>query len=162
QAALVVLALGLAAGAVFARWHFTKQAADREVAAGWRDYEEGARKADLDAMRAALDRVSAAKPSDPNAARYRTILDRGEADADTPDLAAVLLADHLRHDRLPEAAREAEKVLAKYPKHWLAVCATAHHALQVKRDPALAERILEQLPDPDDPAAQLNIGGVLY
>jgi predicted Zn-dependent protease len=113
-------------------------------------------------MRAALDRVLAAAPGDAGATRYRAILDRGEAEPDTPDLALVLLTHYVRTDRLPEAAREAEKVLAKFPKHWQARCTLAHHALAVRKDPARAAELLEQLPDPEDPAAAVSLGGVLH
>ena len=157
-----VLLLGLAVGGVYGRFYLTNRTATLEVAAGWRDFEDAARKTDLEAMQTALDRVIAAKPDEPNAPRYKAILDKGEADPDTPEVAVVLLVHHLRGDRLPEAAREAGKVLAKFPKDWLARCVVAHHALQVQHSPALAEQLLEQLADPEDPAARVNVTGVLY
>src|SRR5439155_497214 len=84
---------------------------------------------DTEAIRSALDHVLAVRPDDEAATRYKAILDRGEADPDTPELALVFLGQHLQAGRLAEAAREAEKILAHNPKHWLARCVLAHHAL---------------------------------
>jgi Flp pilus assembly protein TadD len=158
----VVLVAGLATAGIFGRLYLAERATSREVTAAWHDFDDAARKTDLDEMRTALGSVLAASPNDSTATRYRDILDRGEADPDTPELARVLLAHFIRTDQLPEAAREAEKVLAKYPKHWQAHCSLAHFALQVRHDPGLAERQLGQLPDPADPDAMIDIGGLLY
>lgn len=159
--ALTVLA-GLCAGGVYAWVYRQKRADERAVAGANREFAEAVRKTDPDAMRAALDRWAVASPTDATPGRYRAMLDRGEADPDAPQLAAVFLSLHLRADRLPEAAREGEKVLAAYPKDWQARCVVAHHALQVRRDPALAGGHLAKLPDPEDPEAHVSLGGVLY
>jgi tetratricopeptide (TPR) repeat protein len=163
QIGLVVVVLAaLGAGGYYGQSVLKKRARAKAVGAGWNEYNNAARKADLDGIRAALDRVLAADPNDPTATRYKAILDRGEADPDTPELAVVLLNQHVSKDQLPAAAREAEKVLAHNPKDWLARCAIAHHALQVRGDRAEAERHLNQLPDPEDPAARVGAGGLLY
>ena len=134
----------------------------REVGAAWGEYAYAVRRGDMDAIREALDRVLVASPADPIATRYKTMLDAGAAEPDVEELAVILLHHHIRHDRLVEAAREGEKVLAKNPKYWQARCAVAHHALQVKKDRASTEQHLAQLPDPEDPAAGVNAGGLLY
>jgi hypothetical protein len=152
-----ILALG-----VYAQSHRKKRAAAEAVAAAWREVEEAVRQADRAAARQALDRVLAANPEDPTAARFRDMLDQGAADPDTPELVALLLTDHLRADRLPEAAREAGKLLSRFPKHWQARCCLAHAALQLDRNPGRAEELLRQLPDPEDPEARVSVGGLLY
>jgi predicted Zn-dependent protease len=154
--------VGLVAGVVYGWIHLQRRESMRATAAAQRDFNEAARKYDTEGMRAALDAWAAAAPRDPTPPRYRAMLDSGEAEADSPEMAVVFLALHVAADRLPEAAREAEKVLKRFPKHWQARCVLAHHALQVQRDPVAAGRILDQLPDPEDPAADLRIGGVLY
>ncbi len=159
---VVVFAVGIVATTVYAQIHLKKREKVHATVAAWQAYSDAAQKADLDAMRVALDAVSAAEPSDPTPARYRDILDRGAADPDTPELALVLMTHHRSHDRLAEAAREAEKVLTKYPKHWVARCILADDALRTHHDPARAEQILALLPDPEDPEANVRLNGVLY
>lgn len=159
---VVVLAVGAAAAAVYANVHLKKRDTAHATAAAWASYSAAAQKADLDGMRAALAAAAAADPADPTPVRYRGMIDRGAADPDAPELAAALMAHHRAADRLPEAAREAEKVLAKYPKNWLARCYVAHHALQHLGDPAAAGRALAALPDPEDPEAGVRLNGVLY
>ncbi len=159
---IVVVLAGLAAGAFFVWSHLKRGAAAHELATAWGEFQQATKKTDFDAAQAALDHVLAVRHDDPTAVRYKAILDRGEADFDTPDLALILLAHYTHTGRLPEATREAEKVLAKFPKHWMARCVVAEHALAIRKDPALAEQHLEQLPDPDDPAANINPEGLYY
>ena len=158
----LVLVLGTVAAVYYAPRFQKDRTVEREVAAGWREFEAAAKKTDLEAMTAALDRVLAARPGDPTAARRRAAIRARAADADDPELAAVFLNHHVRGDHLPEAAREAEKVLARFPMDWQARCVLVHHALQVAHDRELAARRLEELPDPEDPAAHVGPGGLLY
>lgn len=163
QIGLVLVVLGgLAGGAYYGRNHLKKRAEQRAVSAGWVAFEDAARKGDLGAMKAGLDRVLAARPGDPTAARRRAALDAQAADPDDAELATVLVNHHTAGNRLPEAAREARKVVAKYPKDWRSLCVLAHHALQVERNPDECRKWLDALPAPDDPAARLDVGGVLY
>jgi hypothetical protein len=163
QVALVALLVaGSASSAYYAKYHLKKRAVARAVAAAWQDGEDAARKADLDGLRAALDRVLAADPCHAPAAARRAALDAGSADPDDVELAAALMNDHLRHDRLGEAAREAAKVHARAPRRWRPLCVLAHHALRVNQDAAAARRWLDALPDPDNPAARADAGAVLY
>jgi tetratricopeptide (TPR) repeat protein len=159
---ILVVLTGLAAGAYYGRSFVKKRLTDREVGAAWREHAHAVGKGDVDDIRAALERVLAITPDDPTAKRHLSMLDRGEADADESEIAFVLMQEHIRKDRLVEAAREGEKVLVKHPKNWHARCVVAHHALQVKKDRSLAEQHLSQLADPDDPAAMVTAGGVLY
>jgi len=158
---LVVLA-ALATGGYYGRLFLKKRQAAEKVGAAWAEYAQAVRRADVEGIREALDHALVANPGDEIAIRYRAMLDAGAADPEVEELAVVLLHHHIRNDRLAEAAREGEKVLAKNPKNWQARCAVAHHALQVKRDLALTEHHLAQLPDPEDPAAGVNAGGLLY
>jgi tetratricopeptide (TPR) repeat protein len=159
---VLILLAALAAGGYYGRSYVKKRERTREVGAAWGEFNTAARKYNLDGVRAALDRVLAADPAEPTAVRYKAMLDRGEADADAPGLAVLLVRDHLQHGRLPEAAREAEKVLAESPKDWLSRCVVAEHALRVRKDRALVEEHLSRLPDPDDPAAALSPDGLHY
>jgi len=158
----LVLSAAMVTGGTYVWYHLNKRAQGAEVAAGHQEYRSALANGDLEAMQAALDRILAVNPNDVAAIRIKRILDRGESDSDTPDLAALFLQRHIQADRRAEAAREAEKVLAHNPKHWVARCALAHHALEVQHDPALAEQILGQLPDPEDPNAELTPSGLLY
>ena len=158
----VVVVLGLLAGGYYVRTFEKDRQRQQEVAAGWRDFDTAGRRSDLAAMDAALDRVLAARPGDPIATRRKAALRAVAADADDADLAFILLNEHVRADRLPEAAREAEKVLARFPKDWLARCVLAHHALQVGRDRDLAARRLDELPDAQLPETRATPGGILY
>ena len=159
---VVVLAGGLAAGTYYGKSYARARATEREVSAAWHAFDEAARTADVLAMNAALDRVLAASPGDPSAAARRAALANGWADADDVELAIVLVHHHVRQDRLAEAAREAQKVLARYPRHWRALCVLAHHAIQVNRNADEARRLFDSLPDPEDPSVELDAGGLLH
>ena len=160
--AVVVLLGGIAVGGYFGRGYLKDRTADRDVAAGWAAFEDAARKTDPAAMTAALDRVLAARPGDPTATRRRAALAAGAADPDDAELAAVLVNHHTSANRLADAAREARKVHARYPKDWRSLCVLAHHALQNDRRPDECRKWLDALPAADDPAARLDVGGVLY
>jgi predicted Zn-dependent protease len=159
---IVVLLGGLAAGGYFGLKYLKKRTSQREVAAAWGEFDDAARKNNLDAMKAALDRVLAARPGEPTATRRRAALDAAAADPEDAELATVLVNHHTAGNRLPEAAREARKVVAKYPKDWRSLCVLAHHALQVERNPDECRKWLDAMPAPDDPAARLDVGGILY
>src|SRR5262245_47860431 len=159
---VLVLLAALATGGYYGRAFLQKRDNAREVGAAWEAYAYAAGRGALDGIREALDRVLVASPADPIATRYKAMLDAGAAEPDVEELAVILLHHHIRHDRLVEAAREGEKVLDKNPKYWQARCAVAHHALQIKKDRKLTEEHLAQLPDPEDPAAGVNAGGLLY
>ena len=161
-ALLLVLAGGLATAAYSGDAYRQRREAEREVAAGWRAFEDAAERADLEAMTAALDRVLAVRPGDPTAGRRKAALAALCADESDPELAAVLLGHHAQNGRLPEAAREARKVLTKFPKDWRAICVLAHNALQTERDLGACKKWLDELPAPDDPGARLDVGGLLY
>jgi predicted Zn-dependent protease len=163
QIGVVLVAVGaLAGGTYYGQSYLAKRAREREVAAGWREFEEAGRSADVPAMHTALDRVLAASPHDATATARKAALAAGSADADDSDLAVVLVSHHMRQNRLAEAAREARKVLARYPKHWRALCVLAHYAVHVNRDADEARRWLEALPNPDDPGVRVDVGGLLH
>jgi hypothetical protein len=159
---VVVLVAAPAAGIYYATYHLKKRAVAREIADRRQDCADAIRKGDLAALRAALDRVLAADPHDAAAAARRAALDAGSANPDDVELAAALMNDHLRHGRLTEAAREAAKVHARDPRRWQPVCVLAHHALRVSHDADAARRWFDALPDPDDPAAGVDSGGLLH
>jgi Flp pilus assembly protein TadD len=158
----LVLVGGLAGGGYYLTTVLQRRATHKEAMSGWADYDTAARKTDLPGMKAGLDRVLAAQPGNPLATRRMAALEAQAADDDDPDLARILLNHHLREERVAEAAREAEKVLARHPKDWRSICVVAHHALQVKKDPKEAKDRLGQLPDPTDPQAHVDRGGLLY
>jgi Flp pilus assembly protein TadD len=158
---VLVVVVGIAAGAYYSQVYLKSRAREREVAARWRDFDEAAASTDLPAMSAALDRLLAASPADPAATRRKVALDSGSADEADPDVAGVLMNHHAASGRLGEAAREARKVVARSPKNWRALCVLAHHAIQVNADAGEARKWLEALPDPEDPDARLDAGGLL-
>src|SRR5437763_6184713 len=159
---VLVLTVGLGVGAYFGNSYLKRRTAEREVSGGWRQFEDAARKVDVEGMNAGLDRVLAARPGDPVAERRKAGLAALSADENDPELAVVLVNYHVAHDRLPAAAREARKVLTKFPKDWRAICVLAHNALQTERDLGACKKWLDELPAPDDPGARLDVGGLLY
>lgn len=159
---VAVVVAGIGVGIYFGQSYLSQRDRAHAVAAAWGEYGNAVRKIDYPAIQTALDRVLTVSPGDPAATRYQAILASGSADPDTPELASVLLYEHIRNNRLKEASREGEKVLARNPKDWQSRCAIAHHALQVLGDRNLAEQHLAQLPDPEDPMANVNAGGLLY
>ena len=158
----VVLLVGVGATAYYATTHMKKRARAKALTAAWRDFEDAARKTDTGAMRTALDRVLAVVPGEPIAAKRKIALDTGAADDDDPEMAVLLVNHHSGGGRLPEAARESEKVLRKFKKHWRARCVVAHHALAVLKDRDKAAAALAALPDPEDPETLIDPGGLLY
>jgi predicted Zn-dependent protease len=159
---VLAVVVGVAAWVHYTRSYLTERARERAAAAAWAAFTDAARRADVPAMSAALDRVLAARSDDPTATRRRDALRLGEAPPDDVELAVALQDEHARHGRLPEAAREARKVLAHRPGHWRAVCVLAHHAIAVERDPAACRRWLDTLPDPWDAGSGLEAGGLVY
>ena len=79
---------------------------------------------------AAIDKILARTPDDTTLIRKREGLIKLEADPEDVEIAYVLMNYHLTQDHIDRAAREAKKVLAKYPKDWLAICVIAHQGLQ--------------------------------
>lgn len=158
----VVLVAGFGGGVVYATSHYKKRIKARDLTAAWRDFDDAARKSDADGMRTALGRVLAVEPADPTAASRRTALDTGTAADDDPEMASLLMNQHHHAGRIAEAAREAEKVLRKYKKHWRARCVVAHHALAVLKDRDKAEAVFAALPSPEDPDAMVDPGGLLF
>jgi predicted Zn-dependent protease len=131
------------------------------AAAGWKQFEAAARTLDDAEMRAALDDVLAADPTDVLAASRLRALATGDADASDAAMVYLTLRLNLRASRHADAAREAEKRLAIAPSDWLARCVRVQAALmRGDRDAALRE--LDALPAPDHPQAGGDIPGLLY
>jgi hypothetical protein len=159
---VVVLIAILVVGSYFGTKFLQGRAAAQEIAAAQKEYHEAGQRADLEGMTAALDKVLKVSPGNPDATRKKAAIQALSADADDPDTAAVLMNIHLKHDRLAEADREAQKVLAKYTTDWRSICVRAHYAFAGKKDPAEARKLVDSLPAPEDPNARLDLGGLLY
>jgi tetratricopeptide (TPR) repeat protein len=163
QVGLIFVALALAAAGIFFGAKYMRRVAARdEISAAQREYDEAARRSDVAAMITALDKVLAITPGNTTAANRRKSLEALSADQDDPETAAILVNVHLGANRLPEADREAQKVLAKNPSDWKAICVRAHHAFAVDKNPAEARRLIDTLPPPEDPNAKLDVSGLLY
>lgn len=160
--AVLVLAAGLAAGGHYGRAYSLAREREREVAAAWRSFDDAADRADVAAMDAALVRVLALVPGDGHAAALRSALATGSAGPGDARVGAALVSAHLREGRLPDAAREARRVIESDPAHWRSLCVLAHHAMVVDRDDGAARRWLLRLPDPGHPDTRLDAGGLLH
>jgi len=158
----LIALLGLAVAGYYFRVYSQSRAREVAAATAWRTFDDAAARGDLSGMSAALERLIESRPDDPAALARRDSLRTGSADPNDVQLAKALVGLHLERDRLPEAAREARKVLAHEPKHWQSLCVLSHHALRHTRNPEEARRWLDALPDPNDPATPLDSGGLLH
>src|SRR5688500_12959447 len=77
---VLVLALGVASAAYYWRVYRAERAAERAVAARWREFDDATRATDVAAMRAAVGRVLAVNPDDRAALLIQSALDSGSAD----------------------------------------------------------------------------------
>jgi tetratricopeptide (TPR) repeat protein len=161
QAILLLTFIGAIGGggyyAVTTRMETLKQ---RKVRSAWIRFEAAARAGDEAAMRAALDEVRAADPTDSRADRWQKVLDSGEGDPGDQDTVLASILRLLRAGRLEEAVREADKRLTYEPKDWLARCVRAMAALS-RGDRAEANAELDQLPSPEDRRAHVSSSGLL-
>lgn len=146
---LLLAGVGLGTYEVVHRRVLAHQQADRQE--GWRRFDAALARGDEPAMQEALAYLATLDPPDSLVAARQTALATGQATTDDPVLAIVTLRQHLRADRLPEAAREADIVLLAFPDDWLAQCVKAAEALR-QGDRAGAGRILDRL----DPLARTD------
>jgi tetratricopeptide (TPR) repeat protein len=158
----VVALLGLAVAGYYFRIYSQSRAREEAAATAWRSFDDAASRADQAGMCAAVERLIELRPDDPVALARRESLRTGSADPNDVQLATALVSLHLERDRLPDAAREARKVLAHDPKHWRSLCVLSHHAIRFNHDVAEARRWLDALPDPTDPVTPLDSGGLLH
>ena len=94
QIGLVAIVVAASAAGGYYGWSHQEASQRQRVAAAWTEFQDALRKDDLDGIRRAR-RVHAANPTDPTANRYKSMLDRGEADR-SAELVSVVLHDHLR------------------------------------------------------------------
>lgn len=158
---IIVLVAGGIVGGASMYYFYGRHIMAVESSAGWLDYSAARDKGDMDGMKAGLDRAIRANPNDTLAARKRHDLEIEEADPDDTELAIVLVNHHMRANRLHEMYREASKVRLHFPKDWRSICIQAHYDWHNK-GPAAARARLEELPSPEDPAARIDVGGLLY
>lgn len=160
-AIILILFAGGIIGAVSGYRFYARRSVAMASASAWTAYQAALLKGDLDAMKAALDRAVIANPNDTLAARKRQNLEMEEADPDDTELAIILMNHHMKGNRLHEMYREASKVRLRFPKDWRAICAQAHYDLLSQGVSAALAR-LEELPNPEDPVARIDVGGLLY
>ncbi|MFO0810534.1 MAG: tetratricopeptide repeat protein [Gemmataceae bacterium] len=102
----------------------------QQAAIVWVRINEALSRRDSDAVAAQLSVLDAVSPTDTRAARLRQTLASGEADAMDQPAVRLLLNDHVRHNRLDAAAREASKRIQVEPHDWQARCVLAQVALR--------------------------------
>jgi tetratricopeptide (TPR) repeat protein len=154
--------VSLAVAGYYFRVYSQSRELEQATATAWRSFDDATAHADDAGMRAALQRLIELRPDDPVALGRQESLRLGSADSHDVELAKALVSLHLDHDRLPEAAREARKVLAREPRHWRSLCVLSHHAMRFNHDMDEARRWLDALPDPGDPETRLDPGGLLH
>jgi cytochrome c-type biogenesis protein CcmH/NrfG len=157
----LVIGIGGLIGGVKAYYFYKHRAIGLEASAGWGEYHTARDKGDLEGMKAGLDRALAARPEDDLASRKRRDLEIESADPEDTELAIVFVNHHMRANRLAEMAREAAKVRIHFPKDWRSICVQAHYEWHSKGVAAAIER-LSELPNPEDPGARIDVGGLLY
>lgn len=131
------------------------------VREGWKEFDQAVRAGNEDGMQTALQRVLAADPGDPLAARRLKTLETGQADSSDPAMLFLTIRSHLRAGRIEDAEREADKQLAVSPIDWMARCVKAAAALQ-RGDSLSAGREIDALPDPATANARLDPGGIVF
>jgi predicted Zn-dependent protease len=126
-------------------------------------YDQARRVGDEAGLRASLDDLIRAGKDhpDPFAVARRQALDTGEASPTDPDAALITMRLALRAGNMAAADREAAKRLAAFPNEWMPLLTRAKAAFD-RGDMAAVSAFLDQLPRPEDPAAGLDPGGVLF
>lgn len=165
-------------------WHRQMQSQQRmEIATHlWHQYRLALDQRDEAGVEAALEQLLRADPASGSAlALYHAWIDK-QSTPETGELAPLLLQYHLRRQNLLAAEREAERLVQRQPKYWLAHCVRLHaclqrHALLTPADvpavvptadaspegvPATIQSLLAAFPDPEDPEAHTTPGGLLY
>ena len=145
---LAILAgLGIPAYLVWQRERNTKR--EQQIAETWRRFDWAVAAGDPIAAEELLAHLANLTHHEPAVERRLEALHRGDSDPEDLPIAWLLVTKHLRHDRWPEAAREAAKVIAMAPGDMLARGVLARQAMQAGRDDE-ARRHLGAIAPPHD------------
>jgi tetratricopeptide (TPR) repeat protein len=157
---VTLLAGGVAAGAaLYAREKRLRRT--QRAAEAWARLAAFANRQDVPAVRAELGRIAELTPDSAGLARWRTALETGRADPADQVMVRLVMNEHLRVNRLDEAAREAAVRVAALPRDWQARCVLAHHALTRGRRDEARDHVAA-LPSPFDVEAGVGPGPLLY
>jgi len=130
------------------------------VQAGWTRFDTAVRSGNEGDMQTALADVLAADPQNELALARRKALETAEGEATDPPILVLTLRMCIRRNRLAEANREADKLLAHLPHDWLAHCTKAAYFLSID-DRAAATKALDDLPEPSHGGARTDPSGLL-
>ncbi len=162
---VVLLAIGLGGcvllGLLYLRLS-RQQGTTSQQTALWSRYHQSLQRGSLEEIAAALEDILAQEPHHPHALLLLQALSQQRSTPETAELAIPLLHAHLQADRLSQAAAEADAVLERQPKYWLAHCARLHHAIHRGRPPDELRKLIAAFPDPSDETAHTTPGGLLY
>jgi predicted Zn-dependent protease len=123
---------------------------------------------DFQGLESALQELLRFDPPPATAVALHAAWVRKCSTTETAELAPLLMDYHLRRNDLTTAAQEAEQVLRRFPRHWLAHCVRLHAALNEhpawdsSKPPQKIMHLREQFPDPEDEAALTTPAGLLY
>jgi predicted Zn-dependent protease len=130
------------------------------IAELWHQAERASEREDIAQVEAALERIAELTDHDAAVEGRLNGLRRGEAEPGDAPLARLLMGEHLRHDRWPEATREAGKLVKAVPGHLLARGLLARRDLHDGR-PDDARAHLAAIMSPFDNADNATPGALL-
>jgi tetratricopeptide (TPR) repeat protein len=161
----------LAASTGLSWWGYWYLHTQRQLAAqsqAWSEYHQALERHDFQGLEAALQTLLRFDPPPAAAKALYEAWTLKRSTSETLELAPLLMDYHLRRTDLPAATQEAEQVLRRLPRHWLAHCVRLHAALNEQppwntaNPPPKIIQLLEQFPDPEDEAAWTTPAGLLY
>ena len=161
----------LAPGAGIIGWEYRRLQAQRQHTAqthAWNQYRQALEYHDFAGLERALQALLEFDPPPAAAVALHAAWTCKSSTLETLELAPLLLDYHLRRNDLTAAAREAEQVLQRFPRHWLAHCVRLHAALNEqagwdrKQPHPKIRQLLDQFPDPEDETALTTPAGLLY
>jgi predicted Zn-dependent protease len=157
---ILILFTGVILGsALLLRARERRTAHDQLLADAWRQFDWAVDADDYTTAEDLLTRL-ADFTQDPAVRSRLAVLHGGEADAGDAALARLLMNEHLRHNRWPEATREAAKVVAATPSQMLARGLLARQELRDGHADA-ARAHLAAIPSPFENSAGAMPGALL-
>jgi len=161
----------LAASAGLCWWGYRHIRTQRQLAVqsqAWSEYHQALERHDFQGLEDALQTLLRFDPPPAAAKALSEAWIQKRSTSETLELAPLLMDYHLRRNDLPAATQEAEQVLRRLPRHWLAHCVRLHAALNEQapwntpKPPPKIIHLLEQFPDPEDESAWTTPAGLLY
>jgi predicted Zn-dependent protease len=132
----------------------------------WQQYQAALAQLDVAGIEAILPQLQALDPHNPAVQQLADAWQQKRSTPESLDLAAVLMLYHLQRSELAAAQREAEQLLQRQPRDWLAHCVRLHGLLNDQQGDTQAQQravsLWKQFPDPEDEQAQTTPAGLLY